>query len=111
MSNKSNDKDILRCSFCNKNQNDVRKLIAGPTVFICDECVDVCNDIIADDNKPAAGKGLRTSSVLPVPQEVKPTAVEFVPVAQDKCPTAVEFVPVACVKTPREVDLSPFVIA
>jgi ribosomal protein S14 len=43
--------EILRCSFCNKYQNDVSKLIAGPTVFICDECIEVCNDIIADDNK------------------------------------------------------------
>ena len=43
--------EVLRCSFCNKDQNDVRKLIAGPTVFICDECVDVCNDIIADDRR------------------------------------------------------------
>ena len=43
--------EVLRCSFCNKNQNDVRKLIAGPTVFICDECVEVCNDIIDDDNR------------------------------------------------------------
>ena len=77
MSKKSNDKDTLRCSFCNKNQNDVRKLIAGPTVFICDECVDVCNDIIADDNRPAS-KGLRTSSVLPVPQEVKKFLDEYV---------------------------------
>ncbi len=41
--------DILRCSFCSKSQNDVKKLIAGPTVYICDECVDVCNEIIADD--------------------------------------------------------------
>ena len=39
----------LRCSFCGKAQSEVRKLIAGPTVFICDECVDVCRDIIADD--------------------------------------------------------------
>jgi hypothetical protein len=39
----------LRCSFCNKTQDDVRKLIAGPTVYICDECVQVCVDIIADD--------------------------------------------------------------
>jgi ClpX C4-type zinc finger len=39
----------LQCSFCNKSQNDVRKLIAGPTVFICDECVAVCNDILLDD--------------------------------------------------------------
>jgi hypothetical protein len=39
----------LRCSFCNKAQADARKLIAGPTVFICDECVEVCNDILLDD--------------------------------------------------------------
>jgi hypothetical protein len=39
----------LRCSFCDKSQNDVRKLIAGPTVFICDECVSACNDILLDD--------------------------------------------------------------
>jgi ATP-dependent Clp protease ATP-binding subunit ClpX len=42
---------ILRCSFCMKAQADVRKLIAGPEVFICDECVGVCNDIIADDER------------------------------------------------------------
>ena len=41
--------DVLRCSFCNKSQNDVKKLISGPTVFICDECVEVCNEIISDD--------------------------------------------------------------
>jgi hypothetical protein len=41
----------LRCSFCKKNQKDVRKLIAGPSVFICDECVQVCVDIIADDDR------------------------------------------------------------
>jgi hypothetical protein len=40
---------VLRCSFCNKVQDHVRKLIAGPSVFICDECVGVCNEIIADD--------------------------------------------------------------
>lgn len=41
--------DVLRCSFCNKSQRDVKKLIAGPTVYICDECVDICLDIIAED--------------------------------------------------------------
>src|SRR5512136_1522895 len=60
--------EVLRCSFCNKDQNDVRKLIAGPTVFICDECVDVCNDIIADDRR-AEGRANRTG--LPTPQETK----------------------------------------
>ena len=68
--------EILRCSFCNKDQNDVRKLIAGPTVFICDECVEVCNDIIADDNRFESRGGARTS--LPVPQEIKKFLDEYV---------------------------------
>jgi hypothetical protein len=45
------DADKLRCSFCQKDQSDVRKLIAGPTTYICDECVAVCVDIIADDER------------------------------------------------------------
>ena len=61
MAKKSSDGEVLRCSFCNKDQNDVRKLIAGPTVFICDECVDVCNDIIADDNRSDTKSELRSS--------------------------------------------------
>ena len=67
--------EILRCSFCNKDQNDVRKLIAGPTVFICDECVEVCNDIIADDNR-FENRGARSS--LPTPQEIKKFLDEYV---------------------------------
>ena len=67
--------EVLRCSFCNKDQNDVRKLIAGPTVFICDECVDVCNDIIADDRR-AEGRASRTG--LPTPQEIKKFLDEYV---------------------------------
>ncbi len=58
--------DILRCSFCSKNQNDVKKLIAGPTVYICDECVDVCNEIIADDVVPSP-----IGEKLPKPMEIK----------------------------------------
>ena len=68
MSKKSDADDTLRCSFCNKDQNDVRKLIAGPTVFICDECVDVCNDIIADDNRVENKSQL--SKNLPIPAEI-----------------------------------------
>ena len=68
MVKKAGDGEILRCSFCNKDQNDVRKLIAGPTVFICDECVEVCNDIIADDNR-FENRGVR--SALPSPPEIK----------------------------------------
>ena len=76
MAKKSGESEVLRCSFCNKDQNDVRKLIAGPTVFICDECVDVCNDIIADDNRSEAKTGPR--SALPVPQEVKKFLDQYV---------------------------------
>ena len=61
MSKKTGESEVLRCSFCNKDQNDVRKLIAGPTVFICDECVEVCNDIIADDNRFESRTGARSS--------------------------------------------------
>src|SRR5918992_1466467 len=67
--------EILRCSFCNKDQNDVRKLIAGPTVFICDECVEVCNDIIADDNR-FENRGVRSS--LPSPPGIKKFLDEYV---------------------------------
>ena len=67
--------EILRCSFCNKDQNDVRKLIAGPTVFICDECVEVCNDIIADDNKL---EDHGAPSTLPVPKEIKEFLDQYV---------------------------------
>ncbi len=76
---KSGDTEILRCSFCNKDQNDVRKLIAGPTVFICDECVEVCNDIIADDTKFERG----TRSSLPLPTEIKKFLDEYV-IGQDQ---------------------------
>ncbi len=75
MAKKTGESEILRCSFCNKDQNDVRKLIAGPTVFICDECVEVCNDIIADDSRFEA-RGARSS--LPVPQEIKKFLDEYV---------------------------------
>ena len=80
MAKKSGDGEVLRCSFCNKDQNDVRKLIAGPTVFICDECVEVCNDIIADDSRSDTKSSPRSS--LPVPQEIKKLLDQYV-VGQD----------------------------
>ena len=66
MVKKSGEAEVLRCSFCNKDQNDVRKLIAGPTVFICDECVEVCNDIIADDNRFQRPDGTRSALSVPL---------------------------------------------
>ena len=74
MVKKNGEGEILRCSFCNKDQNDVRKLIAGPTVFICDECVEVCNDIIADDNRESRA----VRSALPSPPEIKKFLDEYV---------------------------------
>ena len=55
----------LRCSFCGKSRDEVRKLIAGPTVYICDECVNLCNDIIAEDWEEAKGRNLFQTSKNP----------------------------------------------
>ncbi len=76
MTKKSDDAEILCCSFCNKDQNDVRKLIAGPTVFICNECVEVCNDIIEDDKGLENQRGPHPS--LPVPEKIKKFLDEYV---------------------------------
>ncbi len=66
---------LLHCSFCGKNQNEVSKLIAGPSVFICDECVDLCNEIIRDELEE---KSLKTRQNLPKPQEIKSILDEYV---------------------------------
>ena len=66
---------LLHCSFCGKNQNEVSKLIAGPSVFICDECVDLCNEIIRDELEE---KSLKTRQNLPKPQEIKNILDEYV---------------------------------
>ncbi|MBI4839754.1 MAG: ATP-dependent Clp protease ATP-binding subunit ClpX [candidate division NC10 bacterium] len=65
----------LQCSFCGKSQDDVRKLIAGPTVYICDECIELCNDIIAEEWEEERSKGL---SQLPKPAEIKAILDQFV---------------------------------
>jgi len=66
--NSGNDsKNTLYCSFCGKSQHEVRKLIAGPTVFICDECVELCMDIIREETKSA---GLKSSEGVPTPKEI-----------------------------------------
>ena len=72
---------LLYCSFCGKSQHEVRKLIAGPSVFICDECVDLCNDIIREEVQEAENKG--DSESLPTPKEIKATLDEYV-IGQDK---------------------------
>jgi ATP-dependent Clp protease ATP-binding subunit ClpX len=75
MSRKKNDNDGLKCSFCNKSQRDVRKLIAGPTVYICDECVDICLDIIAEERENEDQEGRVR---LPKPAEIKGFLEEYV---------------------------------
>ena len=67
---------LLYCSFCGKSQHEVRKLIAGPSVFICDECVDLCNDIIREEVQEAASES--GSDRLPVPHEIKSTLDDYV---------------------------------
>jgi ATP-dependent Clp protease ATP-binding subunit ClpX len=67
--------DVLRCSFCGKSQHEVRKLIAGPTVYICNECVEVCLDIIAEDRVHEAKT---REQVLPKPHEIKAHLDEYV---------------------------------
>ena len=66
MSEKNN-KNILYCSFCGKSQHEVRKLIAGPTVFICDECVELCMDIIKEENKSSL---VKHQDGVPTPKEI-----------------------------------------
>ncbi|HEY7138525.1 MAG TPA: ATP-dependent Clp protease ATP-binding subunit ClpX [Methylomirabilota bacterium] len=66
---------VLKCSFCGKSQNDVRKLIAGPTVYICDECVELCNDIIAEEWEEERSREIRS---LPKPAEIKTILDQYV---------------------------------
>jgi ATP-dependent Clp protease ATP-binding subunit ClpX len=80
--NKSDDNGkLLYCSFCGKSQHEVRKLIAGPSVFVCDECVDLCNDIIREEIQEKETESGRKK--LPVPEEIKKTLDEYV-IGQDK---------------------------
>tara|TARA_B100000029_G_scaffold502804_1_gene578698 strand:- start:482 stop:1738 length:1257 start_codon:yes stop_codon:yes gene_type:complete len=74
MSEKNN-KNILYCSFCGKSQHEVRKLIAGPTVFICDECVELCMDIIKEENKDSF---VKNQEGVPTPQEICKVLEDYV---------------------------------
>ncbi|MBO6674458.1 MAG: ATP-dependent Clp protease ATP-binding subunit ClpX [Rhizobiales bacterium] len=71
----SDSKNTLYCSFCGKSQHEVRKLIAGPTVFICDECVELCMDIIREENKTSL---VKSSDGVPTPQEILSVLDDYV---------------------------------
>lgn len=70
------DGKLLHCNFCGKSQHEVRKLIAGPSVYVCDECVELCNDIIREELQETAEEG--ESKSLPTPQEIKEILDEYV---------------------------------
>ncbi|MDR4517657.1 MAG: ATP-dependent Clp protease ATP-binding subunit ClpX [Nitrosomonas sp.] len=81
MPDKTNSEKLLYCSFCGKSQHEVRKLIAGPSVFICDECIELCNDIIREEMQGDEATKLVKSN-LPVPQEINQTLNQYV-IGQD----------------------------
>lgn len=74
--NDENDGKVLTCSFCGKNQHEVRKLIAGPSVFVCDECVELCNDIIKEELEESNASD--THAELPKPSEIKDELDKYV---------------------------------
>jgi len=73
---------VLYCSFCGKSQHEVKKLIAGPSVFICDECIELCNDIIRDEVPAEGATAKAAKSDLPVPSEIKASLDQYV-IGQD----------------------------
>jgi ATP-dependent Clp protease ATP-binding subunit ClpX len=78
----SSSEKVLYCSFCGKSQHEVKKLIAGPSVFICDECIELCNDIVRDEAPAAAADTKAARSELPTPSEIKASLDSYV-IGQD----------------------------
>ncbi|MGL4369909.1 MAG: ClpX C4-type zinc finger protein, partial [Spirochaetota bacterium] len=78
---KNDDEKKLSCSFCGKPQEQVKKLVAGPGVYICDECVDLCNDIVAENEKAPAPEA--DFGTLPKPSEIKSVLDQYV-IGQDE---------------------------
>ncbi len=81
MSDNEEDGKLLYCSFCGKSQNEVRKLIAGPSVYVCDECVELCNDIIREEQDESEGESSESS--LPIPEKIRATLDDYV-ISQDQ---------------------------
>ena len=75
MPRKDSHGDALRCSFCGKSQDEVKKLIAGPTVYICDECIELCNDIMLEEG---AAEKSDVFKRLPTPREINQKLDEYI---------------------------------
>jgi ATP-dependent Clp protease ATP-binding subunit ClpX len=74
----SSSEKVLYCSFCGKSQHEVKKLIAGPSVFICDECIELCNDIIRDEVPTEGADAKSAKGDLPIPGEIKASLDQYV---------------------------------
>lgn len=81
-----NKKGTLSCSFCGNNQRDVKKLIAGPDVYICNECVELCNDIIAEEVSNI--KKVKEINAVPTPRDIKKVLDEYI-IGQDKAKVSI----------------------
>ena len=80
-------KDSIRCSFCGKRQEQVNRIIAGPNVYICNECVDLCNSILHDEMHPGSAQQLELPDKLPTPQEIKTYMDQYI-IGQDAAKVA-----------------------
>ena len=91
---KSENKNTLYCSFCGKSQHEVKKLIAGPTVFICDECVELCMDIIKEENKSVINQKLEG---IPSPMEINKVLNDYV-IGQDNAKKVLSLLSITIIK-------------
>ena len=80
-------KDSIRCSFCGKRQEQVNRIIAGPNVYICNECVDLCNSILHDEMHAGSAQQLELPDKLPTPQEIKTYMDQYI-IGQDAAKVA-----------------------
>ncbi len=110
--NKSENGELLHCSFCGKNQNEVKKLIAGRGVYICDECIEVCINIVADEmNEIAKAEGGNSSTSLPSPSKIKEFLDQYV-IGQDYAKKVLSvavynhYKRLNCQKEHKDVDIS-----
>ena len=104
--------EVLCCSFCGKSQNEVKKLVAGRGVYICDECIEVCINIVADEmNEIAKAEGGNTAEKLPTPSKIKEFLDQYV-IGQDQAKKVLSvavynhYKRLNCQKTSKDIEVS-----